>query len=367
MKPMKTLLCIAAGALLMVACGDSNGTTTGGSNGSSGSSGSSGSTTGTSGQTDPTIIATGLTDPQDLAITSDSVFWTSEPQQPGSGAPVPGTIQKVAITGGTPSTVIASSLYPAAMTTDGTSLYWIEGDASSAEGKIMKAGLDGSNPTELANGLDPDQDTRLAVVSGNLYWGAIEGVFSVPVAGGTPTHVITPSVAIGGALSAGDASGLYWTESDGSHTFVRHADLDGSNAVTLGQTANFDQSVQPQAISHDSTHAYWFLVDDSGSDDISSLYSAPIAGGAAATKVLDYTGDADDLAADDNGIYFHDDVASTEGIYKVTGSTATQIQRDTVINTSANNQRLIRLDASNVYWVAGGYNEGQAVLHKMAR
>lgn len=367
----QTSLLLVLGSALAVGCGGkSTGSSTGSGSTSGGSTSGSSGTTGTT-ASDDTVIATGLTDPSDLLIDGTAAYWTTTPQQPSTGDAVPGSIDTVPLTGGTPSVRVPSTLFPGALASDGTHLFWFAQDASGVA-QIMTSAIDGSNPTVLAALGDATtrvaEDTRLFAVDGTLYWGDDgQGVMSLPP-GGVPTPLVAPSVILGGPLIAADDTGLVWTESDGSHTLLRHAALDGSGAATLATFASgLDGVIYPAAIGVDGTKLVWFQVDRSGQDDVSSLYEVPLSGGTP-SKILDYDGEVDAMAVDSGGIYFHDDVASTEAVYKVTGSTTAIFHSaPNALSTSANDQRFLRLDAANLYWVSGGSNGGQAALHKKAR
>lgn len=360
---------ILCGALAfgLIACGgDSNG----GTNGSSGSTGSTSSTGTSSTSGDSTVIATSLNDPKDLVVGPSDLFFSSQ----SSGQNV-GLVESLPIAGGSATTINGTTRFPTAVAIDANNVYWIDQDDSDAP-EIKKASQDGTNPSVLGsissnNGAGgPDQDTRLVVVNGTLYWGdSIAGVSSMPVTGGAVTVVVAPSDLAGGPLIAADANGLTFTElSSGNDTLIRHAALDGSGATTLATvTFNPTATLQAAAIGSDGSNAYWAIDDISSGSDVSTIYKVANAGGSP-TTVLTYDGDIDALAVDGSGVYFHDSVGSTEGIYKVTGSSSTLVHSDPDrLSTSSGNERLLRLDAQNLYWVGGGFNDGQAVLHKMAR
>jgi len=318
------------------------------------------------------VIASGLNDPADLAVSGSTLLLSDNaPQGSDQSVPNAGSIERVPVAGGTPSEVVGSLYAPGAIAVDGSNLYWLDMDAS-FDVQIKKANLDGSSPSVLAtlgDSASVDQDTRLFAVNDTLYWGDDSlGVMSLPTSGGSPTQLIAPSALFGGPLVAAGSTGLVWTEGDGSNTLLRHAALDGTGAATLTTFATgLDGVIYPAAVGVDGTNLVWFQVERSGGDDVSSLYEVALTGGTP-TKVLDYDGEVDAMAVDANGIYFHDDVAETEAVYKVTGSTSAIFHSaPNKLTTSANNQRSLRLDAANLYWVSGGFNGGQAALHKKAR
>lgn len=359
---MKSVLisAVAALSLFAVGCGGGNNTSSSGSSGTTATTsgtttggattgGTSAGTTTTGGSNggDPTIIITNLTDPQDLALDGSNLYWSN-----GGAA---GSIQKAPLAGGTPTAIVPTVANPHAIAVEGSSIYWLAGDSGSAT--LSKANLDGSGVTVLAQGQDPDQDTRLFVINGNAYWGDTDGVHMVPVAGGNVTTVVT--VTAGGPLLAADSSGLYYRSIDlsGGGWNINHANLDGTNAALV-----FNGGTSFQGLALAGSTLYWVSQDSS----TSTINSTPAAGGST-TPVATYSDDAQDIAADGSGIYFSDRSGGDNGVYKVSGGSTTLVQGDTAISTESGNERLLRLDGSNLYWVGGGFNASQAVLHKTAR
>jgi hypothetical protein len=111
-----------------------------------------------------------------------------------------------------------------------------------------------------------------------------------------------------------------------------------------------------------------FITQASGGSEV-FLQSAPLAGGTP-TQVADLKPwSAGFLAADANGMYVDQSIASdTPGIYAVSASgTPTLFQAAMVSSVDTGNPRELTLDAKNVYWVAGGFNGGQANVHAKAR
>ena len=79
-----------------------------------------------------------------------------------------GTVMKVPLTGGMPTTIASGQSDPVAVGVDATSVYWV----NSGDGTVMSAPLaglpDGSSPTILASG---QSDPRgLAVDATSVYW-----------------------------------------------------------------------------------------------------------------------------------------------------------------------------------------------------
>jgi hypothetical protein len=310
------------------------------------------------------LVTTQLNEPGDLAVHASGLYFT---QQADNGAQ--GKVSKTALTGGPVNDLIANDPQPVYIATDDSHLYWSSNDGTADT--LMKADLDGSNATTLVTGQDFTGDTRLLVVNGKAFWGDIDGVHSADTAAAGTATTVWPTTG-SAQLFWADATGLYWSEINFDPTtgststdYVRGA-LDGTGAKTVLYSASLTSSdvVAPNSFTADGNNA--FLVTENGG--VSTLHKFPIAGGSD-TSIMTYDGDADWTVSDGTTVYFADDVASTNGIYSVpvAGGTATQLHHDGDISTSAGNARNLRLDAGHIYWVAGGFNLGQAVLHAMSR
>ena len=74
------------------------------------------------------------------------------------------------------------------------------------------------------------------------------------------------------------------------------------------------------------------------------------------------------LVADDGGIYLDQaDASATPGIYALSSSGAATLFAASGTASDSVNPRELALDATNVYWVAGGTGAGQASLYAKAR
>jgi hypothetical protein len=100
-------------------------------------------------------------------VDSTDVYWPN-----GGNAsvnpPTAGSIAKVAVGGGTPTTLATGGI-PGAITVDSTNVYWVQTDvASSAGGSVMAVPLGGGTATSLAAA--SVLDLGIAVDATSVYW-----------------------------------------------------------------------------------------------------------------------------------------------------------------------------------------------------
>ena len=93
--------------------------------------------------------------PWRIAIDSASVYWTD-----WAG----GTVVKVPLGGGAPTTLATGQTHPYAITVDATNVYWTNGDSS-----VMKLPLAGGSATPLASG-QKGGPYAVAVDGTGVYW-----------------------------------------------------------------------------------------------------------------------------------------------------------------------------------------------------
>jgi hypothetical protein len=171
----------------------------------------------------------------------------------------------VPIAGGNPTTLASSSnLSPVDIAVLGTDLYWTNGFTSN-NGSVMKVPIHGGVPTTLASGrVGPE---NLAVDGAYVYWteaaplGGVSGsVMRVPIGGGTPTTIASQQA--GPVGIAVDATSVYWTNNYGGTVFFAPLGGGASSTLASGQS-------EPGHIVVDATGIYWAnegaLASDTGS------------------------------------------------------------------------------------------------------
>lgn len=154
----------------------------------------------------PTTLATGLASPGVIAVDDTHLYWSDN---------VAGTITRAALDGGSP-TVLATGQSPSAIAVDAESVYWtnVNGDAPGAA--VMKVAIAGGSVTTLASGIQGPWG--MAVDATDVYWTTEFTVRSVPKGGGSVADVFRSDASDGPIGVAVDATSVYWTDSSGAVT-----------------------------------------------------------------------------------------------------------------------------------------------------
>ncbi|HTQ43019.1 MAG TPA: hypothetical protein VMI75_09720, partial [Polyangiaceae bacterium] len=244
----------------------------------------------------PTLLAP-ANEPNTLAIDATSIYWADN--APGGG------VAKVALTGGTPTSLASGATNAFALAIDGTNAYVVSLDPV-INADILSVPLAGGTFTTIATNMYTTVGTgNLLVTGGNIYWAQASSgaIMSVSAGGGTPATLVSMQPfpdAIGT-----DGSNLYWT-------------VDGNGAVTG----------EPMAV----------LSAPLGGNTPSTLYSyAP------------YTGTFSDLAVGPQDLYW----IANGAIQTIPHGGASSLTP--ISNTAGgSNPRLPTIDGSNIYWAESG-------------
>ncbi|MHB8418665.1 MAG: hypothetical protein ACYDCL_11345 [Myxococcales bacterium] len=350
---------------------------------------------------DPTTLASGLTDPNSLTVNDGTIFWINSARHSDS------SIQSVAATGGKVTTVLSQANLDGNLATDGTSLYFSFPAANGSTSVISSCGLDGSNVQQLTSAVQVETPSKLVSVlfaqGGTVYVAATvpppgicvfncgtpfpvlsEGPFiwSLPSSGGTPViavpmPVTATHVELLGTLYRVDSSGIYYSSTSGDiptgnqKIEIHSIALSGGSPATLWSVSETGPMPYPPGgggltVAGDS--AFW-LADNFQTSDV-ELLSAPTAGGSPSTIQTYHNQMSTYLAGDSNGLFIDQEIQSNDpGIFSVSlsGTATSYVQSAHAFSTSVGSERQMVVDSTNVYWVAGGHNGGQATVHAKAR
>lgn len=192
----------------------------------------------------PTTLATGQSPPQAIAVDATNVYWTTSGDNTANG-----TVMKVSLAGGTPVALAAGQTHPGSIAVDATSVYWIASSVCGGD-QLMKVSHAGGAPTILA--LTQDFAEAIAVDATSLYWTTVAAdtangtVMKMSLGGGVPTRLASQygsshAIAI-------DATSVYWTTHSSG---VRKVPIGGGIPTTLATGQS------PSAIAVDATSVYW--------------------------------------------------------------------------------------------------------------
>ncbi len=117
-------------------------------------------------------------------------------------------IFKVPLEGGAP-TLLAMADSPNTLAVDATNVYWTNFGDSGSNGTVMKIAMAGGPPTTLASGIR--SPFGLAVDAIRVYWTGDNAVMAVPIAGGAAATLVPQDAAQGPFGIAVDTTSVYWT------------------------------------------------------------------------------------------------------------------------------------------------------------
>ena len=260
------------------------------------------------------------------------------------------TIQSVATTGGTPTTVVTDTGLESDLTSDGTSLYFVvqtTSDAGIPGWEIDSTDMTGANRKTVVSGVElitHGSTSEIFIVAGNLYFLDFSvGVDSVPVAGGTATPVVTAG-SVSGLLWA-DASGLYMQTASGSIVYTPLTG--GSTTSTIGTPPGYVPDLAGTVWANGTT-AYYVANPSSSTTTLDLYKSTPPAAG---TMVTSWAMERQaSIFGDSAGMYLIvSNGGGTQGVYKVDPASGAQtlLYKNALYGAEFGVQAL---DATNVYF-----------------
>ena len=219
--------------------------------------------------TDLVTLATAVSVPN-LAVDAESVYYI------GISA-----IEKVSISGGTPTILAMPTTSAGAIAIDSTDVYWVE------SASVNKVPIVGGTPTVLTT--TPVNSTAIAVDADRVYYSYSYDVYTTPLTGGSMTRIDSASTTVVDiALDAG----------------VLFVAAGGIRAISLNEgTAETLVTASVQRLVVDADNVYFF----SGS----SLSKVPRGGGDVTILAVDSS--PRDLAVDDTNVYWTSSGATATG------------------------------------------------------
>jgi hypothetical protein len=174
------------------------------------------------GGTPTTLFSDFSEEPYPAGVTIDqrNVYWTHGRFPPdvcqisvytGEGV-LGGTVLKIPLGGGTPTTLISGRSEPRGIVVDETNVYWVDGRPST----VMSVPIEGGTPRTLASCQDAFYSCMNVTMDRTyVYWTADGNLQRTPRGGGVPEILVTATISVG--EFAVDATNLYWVDlGDGS-------------------------------------------------------------------------------------------------------------------------------------------------------
>jgi len=278
----------------------------------------------------------------EIVAAAGGVYWVDR------GSDVVDSIRAMPAAGGSAATIYTAppGASPAIedLASDGANLYWLE--VSFAAGKyhsqVKAMPVHGGTPSVLA-----DAGTALFLVAVNgsyVYFSEVDSLERVPVGGG-PVEKVTSSAVIASWSIAASSAGACWAAPGDGTVSCEPAGASAPITVATGQS-----SVQAIAIA--GSTVYWSTVDNPEQPAHASVFSAPMAGGAAHLLTSDATNPVA-LAADDHSVYFIDQTSSTASLDQLPiggGAPTTLAGGFPPVDPSIVSAVHIAVGATSVYW-----------------
>jgi titin len=226
----------------------------------------------------PMTLASGLNQPNCVAVGSGQVFW-------GTGDAY---IMTVPIGGGMVTTMASGQTVPVGMLVAQSQLYWA---TSGTEGAIVRQVIGASALATLVGGQNGIQG--FAADGSNLYWTTQDGdVVSVPLNGGSVT-TLAESQSSPGAITS-DGTNVYWISNSTPGAVLSMA-INGDDTITT-LASGLDS---PSHITVDSSNVYWTDSVDG------TILSVPTGGGSPNTLATNQS-QAFSIAVDATNLYWTD-------------------------------------------------------------
>jgi sugar lactone lactonase YvrE len=185
-------------------------------------------------------LATGQSEPEDIAVAADGVYWVNY---------TGGTVMKASLAGGDATAVLSGQSYPSGIVVDASNVYF----AGTGIG-VRKISHSGGTVTPLATGTGV-HPWKLALGATNVYWADTGAVMSVPLGGGS---YLTLSSGLPGTRDVA-TNGVYAFAANPGTSANSHTDGSVTRVPIGGGATTVLASAQamPYSIAADATSVYW--------------------------------------------------------------------------------------------------------------
>jgi PKD repeat protein len=193
------------------------------------------------------VIASGLHSPTGVTVDplGGKVYWTVLPSGPSDPESVDGAVQRANLDGSDLETLVSFSpdqafAWQIAVDPVAGRLYWISldwdaVDTGACNGRIVRAGLDGSGAAAIVSGICDPTDLTLdgssTAQASHIYWTSEDpGTLSRAGVNGAAVTVLVSGIPEAESVAVDPNEGaLYWT----AGTVLQRADLDGGDISTV--------------------------------------------------------------------------------------------------------------------------------------
>ena len=331
----------------------------------------------------PTVVASGLSGPNSIAVDSTAVYWTNLGTGGVPATPSTGSVMKCAIGGcGRPTVVASKQDNTVAIAVDSANVYWTNGSYPGDENaSIMKCAIGGcGQPTVLASRL-PVAEGLAVDITGAFFIGGLPGqgaafgsntaaIMTCSLSGGSaPTTLFVPRVSNWDSAILVRSGKVYWTERSGpsSSGDVTSCAVRGCSQPTGVVTLQGGQAVLP-GLALDAKNVY-FVSQYTPRETGLTVWKCAIGGCSQPTAVLSDVSPANGpIAVDSANVYWTtmNDSAGLGSVVKCSksGCTAPTVLGDT------DNPSAIAVDSTSVYWANVGHGsnlDGAGSVMKVAK
>ena len=247
-------------------------------------------------------------------------------------------------------TVVTTNLTsPVGLTLDANNIYY----TNDGDGKVYSVPLAGGTPTNLLTSGWSSAAWDITLIGSTLVWTAYNGneVLSVPVTGGAATVLSSGDQVPFGIVN--DGTYVYWADSYTFGPMIRRASVATGLVTTLDVPSDAGTVViAPQVIATDGTYVYWG--NASGMIGGSSVYQANVDG----SNVIELSPGLDTITGitvDATTVYFTSSISNIVYSVPIGGGATTQLA------TGEANPGAIANDATSIFWITNN------TVRKMAK